>query len=110
MVLAVVVVKLEDCCQRHVALLHNLTGKKWYSDVYACTRTQTIIIVPGAPVGVGGCTCEVLMSVNSCTARTKKYKNVHKQPAAIIAGASFGGSGDCEGLNFASVIVINPSI
>ena len=69
--LAVVMVKLEDFCQRHVALLHNLTGKKWYSDVYACTRTQTIIIVPGALVG--GCTCEVLMSVNSCTARTKKY-------------------------------------
>ena len=70
--LAVVMVKLEDFCQRHVALLHNLTGKKWYSDVYACTRTQTIIIAPGALVG--GCTCEVLMSVNSCTARTKKYK------------------------------------
>ena len=65
-------VKLEDFCQRHVALLHNLTGKKWYSDVYSCTRTQTIIIAPGALVG--GCTCEVLMSVNSCTARTKKYK------------------------------------
>ena len=90
-----------------LCMLHNLTGKKWYSDVYACTWTQTIIIVPGAP---GGCTCEVLMSVNSCTARTKKYKNVHMQPAAIIAGALFGGSGDCEGLNFASAIVINPSI
>ena len=48
------------------------------------------------------------MSVNSCTARMKKYKNVHMQPAVIIAGASFGGSGDCEGLNCASVIVINP--
>ena len=35
MVLAVVVVNLEDCCQRHVALLHNLTSKKWYSNVYA---------------------------------------------------------------------------
>ena len=85
-------VKLEDFCQRHVALLHNLTGKKWYSDVYACTRTQAIIIVPGALVG--GCTCEVLMSVNSCTARTKKYKKCthatsshHCRPA----GASFGG-------------------
>ena len=49
----------------------------------------------------------ILMSVNSCTARMKKYKNVHMQPAVIIAGASFGGSGDCEGL-CASVIVINP--
>ena len=48
------------------------------------------------------------MSVNCCTARTKKYKNVHMQPAVIIAGASFGGSGDCEGLHFASIIVINP--
>ena len=68
----------------------------------ALNWTQAIIIVPGA---LGGCTCEVL---NCCTARTKKYKNVHMQPAVIIAGASFGGSGDCEGLYFASVIVINP--